>query len=64
MNLEYVKQSEVSQKEKNKYCILMLLCGIQKNSTDKPICREGMDTQTQRMDLWTKQEKERVGKTD
>ena len=28
MNLEYVKQSEVSQKEKNKYCILMLLCGI------------------------------------
>ena len=28
MDLEPVKQSEVSQKEKNKYCILMHICGI------------------------------------
>ena len=28
MNLKYVKGSEVSQKEKNKYCILMHLCEI------------------------------------
>ena len=28
MDLETVIQSEVSQKEKNKYCILMLTCGI------------------------------------
>ena len=27
MNLETVIQSEVSQKEKNKYCILMHICG-------------------------------------
>ena len=27
MDLETVIQSEVSQKEKNKYCILMHLCG-------------------------------------
>ena len=33
MDLEPVIQSEVSQKEKNKYCILMHLCGIQKNGT-------------------------------
>ena len=28
MDLETVIQSEVSQKEKNKYCILMHTCGI------------------------------------
>ena len=31
MNLEPLIQSEVSQKEKNKYHILMHLCGIEKN---------------------------------
>ena len=28
MDLESVIQSEVSQKEKNKYCIISLICGI------------------------------------
>ena len=28
MNLEPITQSEVSQKEKNKYCILTHICGI------------------------------------
>ena len=28
MDLETVMQSEVSQKEKNKYCIISLICGI------------------------------------
>ena len=28
MELEIVIQSQVSQKEKNKYCILMHVCGI------------------------------------
>ena len=28
MNLEPITKSEVSQKEKNKYCILMYICGI------------------------------------
>ena len=28
MDLETVIQSEVSQKEKNKYCILTYICGI------------------------------------
>ena len=36
MNLEPLKQSEVNQKEKNKYHILTHICGIQKNGTDKP----------------------------
>ena len=50
--LELIIQSEVSQKEKNKYCILMHIYGIQKDGTDEPICRTAMDTQTQRTDLW------------
>ena len=33
MKLEFVTQSEVSQKEKNKHPILMHICGIQKNGT-------------------------------
>ena len=43
MNLEHVIQSELSQKEKNKY-VLMNIYGIQKNGTDKPIWMEGMKT--------------------
>ena len=30
INLETAIVSEVSQKEKNKYCMLMYICGIQK----------------------------------
>ena len=48
MNLEPVTQSEVSQKEKNKYCILTHMYGIQKNGTDEPIFRVGIETQTQK----------------
>ena len=39
MDLETVIQSEVSQKEKNKYHILMDICGIQKNGIDDLICK-------------------------
>ena len=46
MNLESVTQSEVSQKEKNKYHTLTHIYGIKRNGTDEPICREGMETQT------------------
>ena len=28
-------------------------CGILKNGTDEPIYRAGVETQTQRMDVWT-----------
>ena len=53
MDLESVIQNEVSQKEKNKYCILMHICGIQKNGTDEPICKAEIETQTQRTNVWT-----------
>ena len=42
-----------SQKEKNKYRILTHICGIQKNGTDKPICRARIERQMQRTDVWT-----------
>ena len=46
MNLESVTQSEVSQKEKHKYCILMHVYGISEDSTDEPICRVAVEMQT------------------
>ena len=39
MVLETVIKSEVSQKEKNKYHVILLICGIWKNGTDKFICK-------------------------
>ena len=62
MVLESVIRSEVGQKEKSKYCILMLLCGIQKNGRYEPICEEEIETQTQRTNVWTMRgSKEGVG---
>ena len=46
MDLESVIQSEVSQKEKNKYCMLTHIYGILKNGTDEPRGRAGIKTQT------------------
>ena len=50
MDLETVKQSEGSQKEKNKY-ILMHTCGIQKNGIDELICKAEIETQMQRTNM-------------
>ena len=44
-NLEPIIQSEVSQKQKNKYCILMHIHGILKNGTGQPMCRAGTEMQ-------------------
>ena len=46
MNLGPVIQSKVSQKEKNKYHILTHIYGIEKDDTDKPICRTALEMQT------------------
>ena len=46
MKLESVIQSELSQKEKSKYCMLIHIYGIQKNGTDEPICRAGIQNHT------------------
>ena len=50
MDLETVVQSEVNQKEK-KYHILMHIFGIQKNGADEPVSKEGIESQSQRMDM-------------
>ena len=42
MGLESVIQSEVSQKEKNKYCMLTHIYGILKSGTDEPSGRAGI----------------------
>jgi len=39
VDLEAVIQGKVSQKEKNKYHIILLLCGSRKNGTDEFICK-------------------------
>ena len=53
MNLEPIIQSDESQKEKDKYCILMYLYGIQENGAEEFIYRAAIEKQTQRIDLWT-----------
>ena len=46
MDLESVIQSEVSQKEKNKYHMLMHIYESKKNGTDEPSGRARIETQT------------------
>ena len=52
MNLESVIQSEVSQKDKSKYHVLMHICGIWGNGIDDLIRKAGTETQRQRMNVW------------
>ena len=49
MDLKTVMCDEVSQK--NKYCILMHVCGIQKNGIDNLICKAETDTQMQKTNV-------------
>ena len=45
MDLESVIQSEISQKEKNKYCMLTHIYGIlEKNDSEEPRGRTGIKT--------------------
>ena len=67
MNLEPIIQSEVSQKEKDKYHIIMHIYRIQKNGTEVFIYRTTVEKQTQRIALWAYGERggngERYGKS-
>ena len=44
MDLESLIQTEVSQKEKNKYCILTHMCGTYKNGINDLICQREIET--------------------
>ena len=46
MDLGTVIQSEVSQKEKNKYCVLAYMCVIWKNGIDELVCKAEIEIQT------------------
>ena len=48
MKLEPIIQSEVSQKEKQQYSILMHIYGIQKDGKDNPVCKTAKETQMYR----------------
>ena len=53
-NKKLYVQSEVSQKEKNKYRILMHICGIQKNGIDDLTCKAEIDTDVENKCMDTK----------
>ena len=60
MKLEPINQSEISQKGKYQFSILMHIYGILKDGSDDPICKTAKETQMYRTDLWTLWEKARV----
>ena len=51
MELEPIIQSEVSQKDKDQYSILMHIHGILKDGNDNPICKTEKETQMYRTDF-------------
>ena len=59
--LEPIIQSEVSQKDKDQYSILMHIYGILRDGNDSPISKTDKETQMYRTDFWTLWEKARVG---
>ena len=61
LKLEPSIQSDVSQKDKDQYSILMHIYGILKDGNDNPICKTEKETQMYRTDFWTLWEKARVG---
>ena len=64
MKLEPIIQSEVSQKDKHQYSILMHTYGILKDGNNNPICKTEKETQMYRTDFWALWEKVRVGCSD
>ena len=44
--MEPIIQSEVSQKEKHQYSILMHIHGIYKDRNDNPVCETAKETQS------------------
>ena len=61
MKLEPIIHSEVSQKKKHQYSILMHIYGIQKDGNDNPVCKTAKETQMYRTVFWTLWERVKVG---
>ena len=52
MNLEPIIQSEVNQKEKDKYHILTHIYGIWKDGAEEFVCRATVGRRAWGIDLW------------
>ena len=52
MDSEGIMLSEISQREKDKYCMISLIHGIQKIQQTSEYNRKEADTQTQRRNYW------------
>ena len=62
VKLEPIVQSEVRQKDKDRYSILTHIYRIKKkNGHSNPICKTEKETQMYITDFWTLWEKARVG---
>ena len=61
MKLEPMIQSEISQKEKHQYIILMHIYGIQKDGNDNLICKTEKEMQIYKTDIGTLWEKTKLG---
>ena len=61
MKLEPIIQSEVSQKDKDQYSILMHIYMQFRKMVTNPICKTEKETQMYITDFWTLWEKARVG---
>ena len=61
MKQEPIIQSEVSQKEKHQYSILMHIYRIEKDGNNNPVCETAKETQMYRTVFWTLWERARVG---
>ena len=61
MKLEPIIQSEIIQKEKHQYRILMYIYGIYKDGNNNPVCETTKEMQMCRTVFWTLWERVRVG---
>ena len=53
VGLDMVRESEVSQKEKNRYHVLIRMCGLLKNDGDEHMGKAEIEAQTQTTKVWT-----------
>ena len=60
MDLGIVISGEISQREEDKYHMILLICGIlKKNDTNELIYKIEIDSQTQKTSLWLSKEEEK-----
>ena len=51
-DIEIIILSDISQREKDKYHMISLICRILKNDTNELIYKIEIDSQTQKINLW------------